>query len=56
MMNDEHKGHCCGCCGSHHDEGKKWDMEKMSKKDLIEKKKHVEEKLAKIEKMIKEMK
>lgn len=60
MMNDDkHEGHCChccGCCGSHHGEGKKWDMEKMSKEHLMEKKKFLEEKLAKIDKMIKEMK
>lgn len=59
MMNDdEHEGHCCHCCGcgSHHGEGKKWDMEKMSKEHLMEKKKFLEEKLVKIEKMIKETK
>lgn len=54
-MDDKH----CEChCDCHKEGGKKnwWKEGKMTKEHLIEKKKFLEEKLKKIDKMIKEMK
>jgi hypothetical protein len=70
MMDDKHKCHCCHCCDCHgdckcgckcdcHKEGAKkdwWKEGKITKEHLMEKKKFLEEKLKKIDKMIKEMK